>query len=116
MGRACAQAPGAASAAAAPTEERISSRRFIPALSQVRANGCAALLRQRACRTSDAPAGCRCVEIGPSLHPVERKHSMKMQPLFIALALVAGASFAQAPNGSAKAPADAPTATAPSAA
>jgi hypothetical protein len=34
---------------------------------------------------------------------------MKLQPLFIALALAAGASFAQAPSGSAKAP-DAPAA------
>lgn len=46
----------------------------------------------------------------------ERKHTMKMQPLFLAVALVAGLSFAQAPNGTAKAPADQPTAAAKSAA
>jgi len=37
---------------------------------------------------------------------------MKMQPLLIALALAAGTAFAQAPNGTAKAPADVPGASA----
>jgi hypothetical protein len=41
---------------------------------------------------------------------------MKLQSLFFAVALVAGASFAQAPNGTAKAPADQPAAAAKSAA
>lgn len=36
---------------------------------------------------------------------------MKLQPLLIAVALVTGAAFAQAPNGSAKAPADTPAAS-----
>jgi hypothetical protein len=46
----------------------------------------------------------RCRETDP--FPRERKHSMKLHPLFIALALVAGASLAQTPAG-AKGPADA---------
>ena len=36
---------------------------------------------------------------------------MKLQPLLIAVALVTGAAFAQAPNGTAKAPADMPAAS-----